>query len=126
MSGYLKRERALFDSCYLKLRPMKYGVSSFPKQTSNGSGSRLTSRRNWSLPFISETVQPPALKNCDAAFRKFIGTTQPSIRMVLQPIKRCYPQRGIKSAPRVRGIRTSSNDSIARSDSGYPAWSDSQ
>jgi hypothetical protein len=35
-----------------------------------------------------------------------IGTMQRSIRMVWQPIKRCYPQRIIKSAPRVRGIRT--------------------
>ena len=95
------------NSCDLKRRPMKYGVSSFPKKTSNGSGSRLTSPRNRSLPFMSEIVQPPALENCGDAFRKFIGTTQLSIRMVWQPIKRCYPQRGIKSAPRVRGIRTS-------------------
>src|SRR5215467_6875976 len=102
MSPYHKRKRALFDSCDLKRRPMKYGVSSFPKKTSNGSGSRLTSRRNRFLPFMSEIVQPPALKNCGNAFRKFIGTTQPSILMVWQPIKPCYQQRGIKSAPRVR------------------------
>ena len=77
------------------------------KKTSNGSGSRLTSGRNRSLPFMSEIVQPPALENCGNAFRKFTGTTQLSIRMAWQPIKRCYPQRGIKLAPRVRGIRTS-------------------
>jgi len=88
MSPYLKRERALFDSCDLKRRPMKYGVSSFPEKTSNGSGSRLTSRRNRFLPFMSEIVQPPALKNCGNAFRKFTGTTQPSILMVWQPINR--------------------------------------
>jgi transposase-like protein len=49
----------------------------------------------------------PALENCGASFRKFTGTTQLSIRMAWQPIKRCYSQRGIKSAPRVRVIRTS-------------------
>src|SRR5262245_56134239 len=54
-----------------------------------------------SLPSMSGIVQPPALKNCGAAFRKFIGTTRPSILMVWQLIKRCYPQRGIKSAPNI-------------------------
>jgi hypothetical protein len=81
------KRAASFSCCDSKRRPMKCGVSSFPKGTSNGSGLRFMSLRNRSLPFMSVIVRPPAPQNCGDAFRKFIVTTQLSIRMVWSLIR---------------------------------------
>ena len=91
---------------------MKYGVSSDPKRISNGSGSPLMSPLNRSSPFTLVIVRLLALRNCGGVFRQLTVPARHSIRTVWQPIRQCFLQKGIRSAPRGQDIPISSNDSI--------------
>src|SRR5262249_37060334 len=102
---------------------MKSGVLSPPKRISNGYGLPLRSTLNRSSPSMSGIVQPPVLENCGSVFHQLTVTTQLSILMACELTNRYCLLRGTRFAPRVQVIPTSSNDSIAHSDSGYLVWS---